>query len=301
MTAVIRFEDGNWIGSFNGRKVAKSYDQKRVIRMMKNAGHANVPIVQSDNMPVNGADNIVQDETFSWPINQRFEFVSQLVSMVANGIANSVIITGPGGLGKSHTVMSTLVSMGLKDASGFDVESTDRSFRVIKGYSTAKGLYRELFANRNSVIVFDDCDSVLKDPVALNLLKGALDSYDRRIISWNADIRDDDLPRSFQFDGRVIFISNMKREAMDQAMLTRAYCVDLAMSTAQKIERMAVLANSADFMPQVSKEHKLDALDLINELGSRVREISLRTLQAVARIRAMGGNWRPLAEYTLTN
>lgn len=299
MTAVIRFEDGNWIGTFNGKKVVRSYDQKRVIKMMANAGHRNVPIISSDNMPA-GGDAAVEDPQKQWPINQRFEFVSQLVNMVAIGRAVSVVITGPGGLGKTHTVRTALETAGLQDASGFDAEAYN-SFRMIKGYSTAKGLYRELFLNRDGVIVFDDCDSVLKDPVALNLLKGALDSYDKRIISWNADMRDDDLPRSFQFNGRVIFISNMRREQLDQAILTRAYCVDLAMTHAQKIERMEMMINDSDFLSQFDGQYKRDALQLIKELGSQVREISLRTLQAVIRIRAAGGNWRALAEYTLTN
>jgi hypothetical protein len=173
---------------------------------------------------------------------------------------------------------------------------------VIKGYSTAKGLFRELYENRDSVIVFDDCDAVLKDPVALNLLKGALDSYDKRVISWNADFRDEDLERSFQFTGRVIFISNIKRENLDAALLTRAYCVDLRMTDAQKLERMSVLTESEDFLPQFDIKHKREALALIGEVGDRAREISLRTLQAVTRIRAANTkNWRALAEYTLTN
>ena len=91
-----------------------------------------------------------------------------------------------------------------------------RSYRVIKGFSTAKGLYRSLFEGNGMTLVFDDCDSVLKDPVALNLLKGALDSYGERYISWNADIRDEDLPRSFKFTGSIVFISNKDMESLDQ-------------------------------------------------------------------------------------
>jgi hypothetical protein len=212
-----------------------------------------------------------------------------------------LIVTGPGGLGKTHTVRAALERAGLQDASGFDSEVPERSFKVIKGYSTAKGLYRELFWNKDSVIVFDDTDSILKDPVALNLLKGALDSYDKRIISWNADMKDDDLPRSFQFNGRVIFISNLKRAQMDSALKTRAYVVDLAMNLQQKIDRMTALTNSVEFMPQFDIAHKRDALKLIQDIGARAKEVSLRSLQAVTRIRAAGGNWRALAEYTLTN
>lgn len=293
----IVFADGKWIGMANGVKVVKSYDQRRVVRQMASAGYRNVPIRGTD---VSQQEDIVEDTQSTWPINQRFEFVTQLVDMVARNRAVSLIVTGPGGLGKTHTVRAALESAGLKDASGFDAETAEGSFKVIKGYSTAKGLYRELFWNRDSVIVFDDTDSILKDPVALNLLKGALDSYDRRIISWNADMKDDDLPRSFQFNGRIVFISNLKRDNLDDALKTRAYVIDLAMTTAQKIERMAVLAADETFMPRFAVKYKQDALALIEEMGPRAREVSLRTLQAVTRIRAAGGNWRALAEYTLT-
>lgn len=296
MKAEIIFQDGNWIGMAAGKKVVKSYDQTRVVKMMAKAGYKNVAIKGDD---VTAA---VEDDACQWDINQRFGFLTDLVTMVAKRQAVSVVVTGPGGLGKTHTVQAALTAAGLKDASDMNSYGKDGLFRVIKGYSTAKGLFRELYENRDSVIVFDDCDAVLKDPVALNLLKGALDSYDKRVISWNADFRDEDLERSFQFTGRVIFISNIKRENLDAALLTRAYCVDLRMTDAQKLERMTVLAESADFLPQFDIKHKREALALIGEVGADAREISLRTLQAVTRIRAANSkNWRALATYTLTN
>lgn len=293
----IVFQDGKWIGLANGVKVVKSYDQTRVVKMMAKAGYRNVAIKGDD---VSAIDEDAPDTR--WDINTRFSFVTDLVNMVATGKAVSLIVTGPGGLGKTHTVKSALIAAGLKDISGIESEAAERSFKMIKGYSTAKGLYRELFMNRDSVIVFDDTDSILKDPIALNLLKGALDSYDKRVISWNADLKDDDLPRSFVFHGRVIFISNMKRSQMDAALKTRAYVVDLAMTHQQKIDRMAVLAASDEFMPGIALKYKQDALRLIQDTGAEAKEVSLRTLQAVTRIRASGGaNWRQLAEYTLTN
>ena len=296
MTTQIVFENGKWVGLANGVKVVKSYDQTRVVKMMAKAGYRNVAIKGED-----VTAEVEEDTQSQWDINTRFDFVTQLVDMVARNKAVSLIVTGPGGLGKTHTVRAALEAAGLKDASGFDAETAEGSFKMIKGYSTAKGLYRELFYNRDSVIVFDDTDSILKDPVALNLLKGALDSYDKRIISWNADMKDDDLPRSFVFNGRVIFISNLKRSQMDNALKTRAYVIDLAMNLQQKIDRMAVLAASEEFMPQMPVKYKQDALKLIQDMGNRAKEVSLRSLQAVTRIRAAGGNWRALAEYTLTN
>ena len=168
------------------------------------------------------------------------------------------------------------------------------------GYSTPKGLYRLLYENKDGVLVFDDCDSVLKDPVSLNLLKGALDSYSRRIISWRADIRDEDLPTSFEFKGRVVFISNLGSSQIDQAIITRSMAVDLSMTTQQKIDRMRHILESGEFMPEALKEHKVDAIALIERLKDSVKELSLRTLIQVTKIRAnAGANWANLAEYTI--
>jgi hypothetical protein len=236
-------------------------------------------------------------------INARFAFVEQLVSMVADGVQPSAVITGEGGLGKTHTVTKTLAAKGytdISDLSEFAVGSTlaRKSFKTIKGFSTAKGLYRTLFENNKSVIVFDDCDAVLKDPVALNVLKSALDSYGKRIISWNAE-SGDDLPRSFNFEGRVIFISNMDQSKIDQAIRSRSMMIDLSMTTEQKIDRMETIAASPDFMPEYSAEIKQDALNLIRELKDDAKEISLRTLIAISKVRAANKEWKALAEYML--
>jgi len=241
-----------------------------------------------------------------YDINTRFGFVEKLVSMVASGVQPSAVITGSGGLGKTYTVTKTLQSSGYKDISDLadfqvgSVINTRKCFTFVKGYSTPKGLYRTLFENNKSIIVFDDCDAVLKDPVALNLLKGALDSYGKRIISWNADMRDDDLPRSFNFEGRVIFISNMSQDKIDQAIRSRSMMIDLSMTLDQKIDRMEHIALSDEFMPEYTKAQKQDALGLIRDIKDEAKEISLRTLISVTKIRASNDDWKDLATYMLT-
>jgi hypothetical protein len=248
----------------------------------------------------------VAEKQAKYNINERFGFVEKLVTMVANNIQPSAVITGEGGLGKTYTVTKTLESNGYKDISDladFEVGAvinTRRCFTMVKGFSTAKGLYRTLFENNKSIIVFDDCDAVLRDPVALNLLKGALDSYGKRIISWNADMRDDDLPRSFNFEGRVIFISNMDQDRIDQAIRSRSMMIDLSMNHDQKIERMGFIAESDEFLPEYDIVQKRDALALIKEVGKDAKEISLRTLISVTKIRASNKDWKDLATYILT-
>ena len=269
-------------------KTVKRSNRRALERMLKRT-EVQAPIVES-----------------KYSINERFGFVKDMVTMLANGDQASVVVTGPGGLGKSHTVSAALRDAGFNDVSVLDeFEVGDNipknSYRVVKGYSTPKGLYRTLYENRNSVIVFDDCDSVLKDPVSLNLLKAALDSYSRRIISWRADIKDEDLPTVFEFKGRVVFISNLSSTSLDQAIITRSLAVDLTMTAKQKVERMRFLLTQPDFMEDFAMVHKTDAMDLVDNLCDKIKELSLRTLMQVIKIRKSNpnGKWKDLAEYAI--
>ena len=235
-------------------------------------------------------------------INQRFGFVTDMVNMVAAGEQASVVICGPGGLGKSHTVVQALKQRGFQDITLADegAVKSRKSYTVVKGYSTAKGLFRLLWENKDGVLVFDDCDSVLKDPVSLSLLKSALDSYSRRVITWRADFKDDEIPNSFLFTGRVVFISNMNTLQLDQAIVTRSLCVDLSMTTQQKVERMQHLIANVEFMPEYTAEHKADAMQLIARVQDTIKELSLRTLIQCVKIRTAGTrNWAELAEYAI--
>ena len=287
----VKFVNGKYVAVINGKTVKRS-KKEHMDYVIRKAQESTSDAV------------VAQESRFS--INERFGFVSDMVTMLANGAQASVVVTGPGGLGKSFTVSKTLNACGFKDVSTLEdfavgtVIKSNKAFRVIKGYSTPKGLYRTLYENRDGVIVFDDCDSVLKDPVSLNLLKGALDSYSRRIISWRADIKDEDLPTTFEFKGRIVFISNLASTQIDQAIITRSMAVDLSMTRQQKIERMRHLLDSGEFMPEFDKAIKKDAMSLIDKLQDKVKELSLRTLIQVTKIRkSAGSNWSNLAEYTI--
>lgn len=290
MKTEIKFVDGKYVGYIDGKQVVKSTSKYYVQRKIESTP---APAFASD--PTSSATE--------FDINQRFGFVTDLVSMVAAGATASTVITGEGGLGKTYTVIQALKAAGLKDISDVEVGAVvppKSTYRVVKGFSTPKGLYRILFENQNSIIVFDDCDSVLKNDDACNILKGALDSFDKRIITWNSSRDEEDLPRFFQFKGGIVFISNMPMGKIEQSIRSRAMCVDLEMTTEQKVQRMEVIMKSPDFLPDVRESVKFAALNLVSELKDRSKEVSLRTLIKTARIANTGNpNWKSLAEYML--
>lgn len=329
--ATLQFNTNNnkWEAVYERRILASSNNKDYVIKMIREGRCARANVLKVDDvmeaggqMSVSSPDGSTQEITERFNINERFGFLTDFVTMVAEKVSPSIIVTGEGGLGKTFTVMAALAEAGFKDSAdvlGHSIQDPDDEdfdgdfsekleasksknlYTVVKGYSTAKGLYRTLYENRHRIVVFDDCDSVLRDPVALNLLKGALDSYEKRRISWNSEgFIDDGLPKSFEFKGGVIFISNMPTFKIDQAVRTRSINVDLSMNTDQKLERMAEIIKSEEFLPNFSTEHKIEALEFIRGMKDEAREISFRTLISVTKVAQRGGNWKRRAEYLLT-
>jgi hypothetical protein len=63
---------------------------------------------------------------------------------------------------------------------------------------------------------------------------------------------------------------------------------------------MRHLLSTGEFMPEFDKNIKSDAMDLIEKHQDSVKELSLRTLIQVTKIRQSAGkNWSDLAEYTI--
>ena len=223
-------------------------------------------------------------------INQRFEFLSDLTSMVVLGATPSLLVTGEGGLGKTHTVNQTIKGL----------EIPDTNWVSFKGYSTARGLYNTLFDHNGKLIIFDDCDSVLEDKVAQNILKSALDSYETRQISWMAKMnKSDEYPNQFNFTGRIIFISNKDKSKIDGAILSRSLTVDLSMTPQEKIDRMAFILET--ILPEFDLEVKSDALSFLDGNKDKTN-LNIRTLIIVSKIRKQfPDTWKNLAEYMINS
>jgi hypothetical protein len=209
--------------------------------------------------------------------------------MVANGTSPSLIVTGQGGLGKTHTVLETIKEMGLKES----------EYAVFKGFSTARALYNTLYDNNDKVLIFDDYDSVLENKVSINILKSALDSYDKREITWNSMRKNDKYPSKFEFTGRIIFISNKDKKDIDQALLTRSLVVDLSMTKEEKINRMVSIIR--DILPNSPLEDKYEALSFLDN-NDNVVELSLRSLIKVTKIKnSFPDNWKDLASFMVNS
>ena len=215
---------------------------------------------------------------------QMFNNLERLTKMVGKGIQPSLVITGSAGTGKTFLVKDTLTKMGLTESN---------EFVHFKGRATAAGLFVTLYDNCDKIIVLDDCDSVFKDPDAVNMLKAALDSYDTRNISYitSKPLKDQfgtHLPRSFEFTGKIIFISNLDQSTLDEAIRSRSFVSDISMTTEQMFMRIEGLMEKME--NKIPAKAKQQAMTIMKELNEKYDGISvnLRSFIKAARICAMG-------------
>ena len=251
------------------------------------------------------------DEQAMDRIRERFDILTEMTKATVSGDIRAMIVSGPPGVGKSFGVEREIDKACL-----FDKLAGKRlKAEVVKGSATPLGLYQVLykFSDENSVVVFDDCDSILLDDVALNLLKGALDSGKKRKISWLSEssaLRREGIPDSFEFKGSVIFITNLKFDKMKSqklrdhldALQSRCHYLDLTLDTMRdkllRIKQIAsdgVLFADYDFEPATCD----DIIDFMHTNKDRLREVSLRMALKIADLRQMSmTNWKRLAETT---
>jgi hypothetical protein len=250
------------------------------------------------------------DETILGRLTERFDILTEMTKAVKRGDIRAMIVSGPPGVGKSHNVEAVLQKDGLFDTLG---ERKPR-FEVVKGAMSSIGLYTKLyeFSDAKNVLVFDDCDDILQEELSLNILKGALDSSQRRFISWNTDsriLRSEGVPDRFEFKGSAIFITNIKFEHVRSkklrshldALESRCHYMDLEMDTnREKLLWIRQITNQGmldhfEFEPVVREE----LLDFIVEHQDSLRELSLRMVLKVAQLRkAMPMVWKAYARQT---
>jgi hypothetical protein len=242
-------------------------------------------------------------------MRERFSILDDMTQASIDGVVRGMVVTGPPGVGKSFGVEAVLEKNSL-----FDKLAGNRMrFEVIKGASSAIGLYKVLYnnADRNSVLVLDDCDTVLYDETSLNLLKAALDSSKKRTLNWNTDsalLRREGIPDAFEFKGSVIFITNLKFDKVRgkikdhlEAIMSRCHYLDLTMDTTrEKVLRCRQIV--ADGMLEeynFTTEETSQLMEFMVDNKEKMREISLRMVTKLADLkRSMGAKWMRTAEVT---
>jgi hypothetical protein len=248
-------------------------------------------------------------------LRERFEILDDMTRACKKGDVRAMIVSGAPGVGKSFGVEKVLGKHDLMADIAND--SKLKKYEIVKGAMSAIGLYSKLYEYRQekSILVFDDCDSVLLDDLSLNILKAALDTSKKRNIHWNTDsrlLRSEGVPNSFEFKGGAIFITNINfanvksKKLQDhlKALESRCHYIDLTIHT-EREKMLRIKQIVADGMLdeyEFTAEQTAELVAYVDSNKGRLRELSLRTVIKMADLMRTFGRdskWQRVAQISL--
>jgi hypothetical protein len=243
-------------------------------------------------------------------LKDRFDALEIMSEATGRGINRALIVSGPAGLGKSYTVEAKMA----------ELEKQGHHINYIKGYVRPLALYKLLYESRHSrsVLVFDDSDSIFHDDVSMNLLKGACDSTDRRVLHWLSRSLEreegedgENIPEKFEFEGSIIFITNYDFDRLIEsgyklaphfeALVSRSHYLDLAMkSKMDYIVRIRQVVRSGMLRSRgFSESDTTLIMEFVEQNMDRLRELSLRMVVKISGLYRMDkSKWQKLAKQT---
>lgn len=235
------------------------------------------------------------------------ESFKDLVLSISNNVVNSLVISGAPGLGKSHDVNKILI------------EKNGGEFNHVfwRGYIRATGLFKLLYENRHKgqIVVLDDTDSIFQDEVALNILKAALELKSSRTIGWGSekefiDQDGDIIPRYFQYEGSIIFLSNLSmRKMIEQdsknakhlaAIESRSLVFDIKIETPREFLLKIKLKLDDGLLSShgLTKDQQMEVYQYLKDNQNKLTELSLRMAEKLGLLfKSNPAKWRKLADH----
>jgi hypothetical protein len=239
-------------------------------------------------------------------LKDRFEILKLLTRGAVSGDVRSTVVTGAPGVGKSYTVYQIL-------------ERYSNRHEVVKVAVSAVNLYKLAYDHRQpgEVVVLDDADGIFNDEDALNILKALCESTPERRVSWmkeSAALKEDEVPKSFTFNGSFIFISNLDfQHYVDMgsnrmaphfsALMSRSLYLDLKLHTRQAVSlwvRHVATEGMLFAREGISEEMGDRILGFLDRNRESLREYSLRTVMKAGSLsRSHPNDWERMARVLL--
>jgi len=239
-------------------------------------------------------------------LKERFQILSLLTQGSVHSNIRAVTVTGAPGVGKTYSVEQVLERSGTK-------------YEIVRGAISALNLYMLAYKYRQpgNVVVLDDADDIFNDLDAVNILKVLCDTGSVRRVSYLKEahqLKENDVPQSFEFNGAFIFISNVDFAKFVEdgknkfaphmgALMSRSLYLDLQIHDRNAlgvwVNHMATAARIFDIdgVPQALRP---EILGFLTEHRDTLYEISLRTLKKLNQLaKTNPEQWRMMARVLL--
>lgn len=143
-----------------------------------------------------------------------YEQLREISARFSEGRLDRLLIVGSPGLFKTETVK----------------KSMDDAFLYLRGRSSPISLYEQLYRGSSKPVVIDDCEVMMGDKNAQEILRDLLETCDCKTISWRTQshlLKDKGLPTSFStFSTCCIIANGIGKGRVWEAILSRVMFVE---------------------------------------------------------------------------
>lgn len=164
-------------------------------------------------------------------LEKREKILISQIQSVAQGYTNAAFVFGPGGLGKSHLIVTTLEAV------------VGKSYKHHTGFTTPKGLLLALDANPDAIHLFEDCETMYKNELCAGMLRAACGSPKQRDRLVTYETAHD--KHFITFRGGIIIVSNediAKNKGPMQAVASRFKPIRWDMTISERVARILQIA-----------------------------------------------------------
>lgn len=199
----------------------------------------------------------------------------KLLETIANGSYPALCVIGRSGIGKTYQTLTELERMNAK-------------YFYVAGHITPLSLFKLLFQNNRPdvILLLDDCEEALKNPLSLQILKACIDTSQREVHWHSSYLKDDEsIQKNFIYEGKIILILNklvMEKNHNVKALISRCITYEIN-PTRQELEQ------GLRSMAKTQQEKEVAEFLIKNEC-----EIDYRDFRKASAIAQTHKDWQPL-------
>lgn len=203
-----------------------------------------------------------------------FDFLESEIKALIKGRRTGLIVCGQSGVGKTYKTKEFM-----KEYGGWE------RGRYMRGtVKTERDLVLKLYEHKDDkIIVFDDVDTLFRNPKCIDMLNAILESENKRklqILDMKL-VKDFDLPTSFNFTSRVIIITNKRPNTIPQKLVDRCPIIEFK---ASKLELIQWIKDNSEGLlhmndEKVTEEAKEAVITYFIEIMTQVKFFSFRNFK----------------------
>jgi hypothetical protein len=198
--------------------------------------------------------------------DQLFQKLDYEVGLVAEKKSKILLVVGMGGIGKTYNVLKKLKTL-----------KTD--YAIGSNYPSESTMYKVLYGNKTKTVVFDDCDSILKKPDMLNILKKITDTTPNPISREVQGLATFSVGRTLGDDKRQ-YMTDIDHKFLIYNAATLGFLSDEIapdemddMSPPKKYAKPQYAFESKETLEEVKKPKKINDANILYRIKEKIQNI----------------------------